>query len=135
MTLILTLTLTGPQVRPQPVLEMALDRLEHKWQAKEHEYIWICDQLKAVRQDLTVQHIQNEFTAKVYETHARIALMEKVSPRCLPACLLSFLPFFPSSLLASFLPSAPPRVSFIALFTLCRSLPELSLTCRLFQRT
>lgn len=64
-------------VRPQPVLEKSLARLTKRWDDDEDdvEYLWMCDQLKAVRQDLTVQHIQNDFTVKVYETHARIALV------------------------------------------------------------
>jgi hypothetical protein len=40
------------------------------------EYIWLCDQLKALRQDLVVQHVKNEFTIGVYECHARVALEE-----------------------------------------------------------
>ena len=60
-------------VRPLPILEQALDMVRKKWK-KEHNYNYTCDQLKSLRQDLTVQHIKNEFTVKVYEAHARIAL-------------------------------------------------------------
>ncbi|KAF1980162.1 hypothetical protein BU23DRAFT_445121 [Bimuria novae-zelandiae CBS 107.79] len=60
-------------VRPQPVLEKTLAMLRKKWRTDKN-YGYMCNQFKSLRQDLTVQHIKNDFTVKVYETHARIAL-------------------------------------------------------------
>ncbi|KAH9888153.1 SAC3/GANP/Nin1/mts3/eIF-3 p25 family-domain-containing protein [Xylariomycetidae sp. FL2044] len=72
--------LTAPpkpcDVRPERVLAKTLEFLKQKWKA-ESNYGYINDQFKSLRQDLTVQHIRNELTVKVYEVHARIALEKK----------------------------------------------------------
>ena len=60
-------------VRPLPILKQTLELLKAKWK-KEGNYSFICDQFKSLRQDLTVQHVKNEFTVIAYEIHARIAL-------------------------------------------------------------
>lgn len=60
-------------VRPLPILKETLQLLKGKWM-QDNDYSYICEQFKSLRQDLTVQHIKNDFTTNVYEVHARIAL-------------------------------------------------------------
>jgi len=60
-------------VRPLHILKKTLAMLVERWKADKN-YNYICNQFKSLRQDLTVQHIKNAFTVKVYEIHARISL-------------------------------------------------------------
>ena len=60
-------------VRPEPVLHKALAHIKNRYLQTE-DFEWSNEQLKSVRQDLTVQNIRNNFTLDVYETHARILL-------------------------------------------------------------
>lgn len=64
-------------VRPLPVLRKALEWLKGSWKSGRKDYPYLCDQLKSLRQDLTVQRITNDFTVEAYEVHARMALEAK----------------------------------------------------------
>lgn len=61
-------------VRPEAMLRRCLGFVVDKFRLGSLQYLYINDQLKAIRQDMTVQHITNDLAVKVYETHGRIAI-------------------------------------------------------------
>ena len=60
-------------VRPQYVLEKSLEHVKAEYQRNQN-FEWANDQLKSIRQDMTVQGIRTDFCLEVYEAHARILL-------------------------------------------------------------
>ena len=64
-------------IRPYAVLVSAFVQATSRNSLGQYDYPGVCDQLKSIRQDLTVQHIANPFTVQVYESHARLALQAR----------------------------------------------------------
>lgn len=64
------------KVRPQYILEKSVEYVFRKYSTmpKKEAFNYINDQLKSIRQDLTVQHIKNDFAISVYEQNARLSL-------------------------------------------------------------
>lgn len=70
-------------IRPLRILKLALENVKAKYLSAENDANvgvdacykdFACEQMKSIRQDITVQGISNRFAAHVYETHARMAL-------------------------------------------------------------
>ncbi|KAJ6241135.1 leukocyte receptor cluster member 8 [Anaeramoeba flamelloides] len=70
----LTSEVNSLNVRTLKALKGAFANVVEKWNLHRN-YDYCCEQLKSIRQDLTVQVIRNNFTIKVYECHARLALI------------------------------------------------------------
>jgi hypothetical protein len=67
------------EIRPEFVLKKALLHVMKEFrrmasQGLDERFIYAFEQLKSIRQDLTIQRIHNKFTVHVYETHIRVAL-------------------------------------------------------------
>ncbi len=58
-------------VRPEAVLKKAMKMVKRRWKKEQVDYRWACEQLKAIRQDLSVQNVRNDLTVDVYQTHGK----------------------------------------------------------------
>lgn len=61
------------KVRPPEVLTKSVEYILSKYNENK-TYSYLINQFKSVRQDLTVQHIKNDFTIYVYETNAKLSI-------------------------------------------------------------
>jgi hypothetical protein len=61
--------------RALPALKRSFDHCMAKY-ATSGDYDYISEQLRSIRQDLTVQHITDPFCMTVYETHAKLAIVQ-----------------------------------------------------------
>jgi len=60
-------------VRPLSVLRSSLSHVKAHYIENE-DFEFANEQLKSIRQDITVQHLRNDFILEVYETHSRMLL-------------------------------------------------------------
>ena len=61
-------------IRPEPILKKALAWFKDRWRKGEIKYEYFSEQLRSIRQDLTVQGIHNKFSVEIYQVHVRLAL-------------------------------------------------------------
>eukprot|EP00917_Polyrhabdina_sp_WS-2016_P001408 GHVP01002911.1.p1 GENE.GHVP01002911.1~~GHVP01002911.1.p1 ORF type:complete len:681 (-),score=74.43 GHVP01002911.1:53-2095(-) len=61
-------------VRPIRILRQSLEHCFSKYRQRGDDWAYLEDQLRSIRQDLTVQGIRDEFAIEVYERNAKIAL-------------------------------------------------------------
>jgi hypothetical protein len=67
-------TPTASQVRTVETLESWFQLLMRKVSRDKKKIDYVLDQLKAIRQDITVQHLETPFAVRVYSENARLAL-------------------------------------------------------------
>jgi hypothetical protein len=78
-------------VRPEDVLRESLILLKKKWENSSVEYVYMCSQFKSIRQDLTVQHIQNgELTGIISVLYCSLRLSICIFA-CIFACIFRVL--------------------------------------------
>jgi hypothetical protein len=63
-------------IRSEPVLIESMKLVTRNYSCS-HDYQPACEQLKSIRQDITIQHIFDSFAIEVYEYAARLALLHK----------------------------------------------------------
>lgn len=63
-------------VRPLHILHNSFNHVLAVFK-KNNNYDYVSEQLKSIRQDLTIQGIRNDFTVRVYEENARLAILNK----------------------------------------------------------
>eukprot|EP01128_Nolandella_sp_AFSM9_P006020 TRINITY_DN3024_c0_g2_i1.p1 TRINITY_DN3024_c0_g2~~TRINITY_DN3024_c0_g2_i1.p1 ORF type:complete len:389 (-),score=124.99 TRINITY_DN3024_c0_g2_i1:171-1310(-) len=69
-----TIKLPDPTaIRPLKILKRAFRWVKEQW-IENGDYDFVSEQMSSLRQDLAFQNIRTSFTAKVYETHARLAI-------------------------------------------------------------
>ena len=64
----------APRREQLPADANPLEAFNMSLKQEDTSYNYLCSQLKAIRQDLKVQRVNNELAVRVYEEHARIAL-------------------------------------------------------------
>jgi len=61
-------------VRPLPLLRKAFEFVQKRWNESQ-DWVYVGEQLRSIRQDITIQRVRTPFTTQVYEFNARAALV------------------------------------------------------------
>jgi hypothetical protein len=98
--------------------------LKEKWKNKQEDYNYVSEQFRSIRQDMTIQNIQNDFTVKVYETHARIAL-ESYDTNQFNQCQTQLIDLYEAGLKGSHIEFLAYRIIYLALQSIKYDMEDL----------